>query len=79
MADILGLTPATIPMRSSFDRIAGYVSTLGLLAGTAEKIAQEVVFMQRTEIGEAEEAFYTGKVGSSTMAQKRNPASRPAS
>ena len=74
MADILGLTPATIPMRSSFDRIAGYVSTLGLLAGTAEKIAQDVVFMQRGEIGEAEEAFYTGKVGSSTMAQKRNPA-----
>lgn len=74
MADILGLAPATIPMRSSFDRIAGYVSTLGLLAATSEKIAQDVVFMQRSEIGEAEEAFYTGKVGSSTMAQKRNPA-----
>ena len=29
--------------------------------------------MQRTEIGEAEEASHFGKVGSSTMAQKRNP------
>jgi 3-carboxy-cis,cis-muconate cycloisomerase len=30
--------------------------------------------MQRTEIGEVAEAFHLGKVGSSTMAQKRNPA-----
>lgn len=73
MAEILGLTPATLPMRSSFDRGADYVGTLGLFAGTAEKIAHEVTFMQRTEIGEAEEASHWGKVGSSTMAQKRNP------
>ena len=73
MAEILGLTPATLPMRSSFDRGADYVGTLGLFAGTAEKIAHEVAFMQRTEIGEAEEASHWGKVGSSTMAQKRNP------
>jgi adenylosuccinate lyase/3-carboxy-cis,cis-muconate cycloisomerase len=51
MADILGLTPATIPMRSSFDRIAGYVSTLGLLASTSEKIAQDVVFSKRRLTG----------------------------
>jgi adenylosuccinate lyase/3-carboxy-cis,cis-muconate cycloisomerase len=73
VAEILGLTPATLPMRSSFDRGAEYVATLGLLAATAEKIAHEVAFMQRTEIGEAEEASHLGKVGSSTMAQKRNP------
>jgi adenylosuccinate lyase/3-carboxy-cis,cis-muconate cycloisomerase len=46
---------------------------LALFAGTAEKIAQDIVSMQRTEIGEIEEAFHMGKVGSSTMAQKRNP------
>lgn len=74
MAEILELAPATLPMRSSFDRGAEYVGTLGLFAGTAEKIAHEVAFMQRTEIGEAEEASSSGKVGSSTMAQKRNPA-----
>ena len=49
------------------------MTALGLLAGTAQKIAQDIVFMQRTEIGEVEEAFHLGKVGSSTMAQKRNP------
>lgn len=73
MAAILDLEPAILPMRSSYDRVSDYVCALALLAGTAEKIAQDVVFMQRTEIGEIEEAFHMGKVGSSTMAQKRNP------
>jgi len=73
MAEQLGLLPARLPMRSSYDRVSDYISALGLLAGTAQKIAQDVVFMQRTEIGEVAEAFHMGKVGSSTMAQKRNP------
>ena len=73
MAQHLGLRPAGLPMRSSYDRVCDYVSALGLLAGTTQKIAQDIVFMQRTEIGEVEEAFHMGKVGSSTMAQKRNP------
>jgi 3-carboxy-cis,cis-muconate cycloisomerase len=73
MAEQLGLLPAGLPIRSSYDRASDYISALGLLAGTVQKIAQDVVFMQRTEIGEASEAFHLGKVGSSTMAQKRNP------
>ncbi|WP_040116334.1 class-II fumarase/aspartase family protein [Rhizobium gallicum] len=73
MAAILDLEPAILPMRSSYDRVSDYVCALALFAGTAEKIAQDIVFMQRTEIGEIEEAFHMGKVGSSTMAQKRNP------
>ena len=73
MAEHLGLHPAGLPMRSSYDRASDYIAALGLLAGTAQKIAQDLVFMQRTEIGEAAEAFHMGKVGSSTMAQKRNP------
>lgn len=73
MAHRLGLEPAGLPARASYDRVNDYVGTLGLLAGTAQKIAQDIVFMQRTEVGEVAEAFHTGKVGSSTMAQKRNP------
>ena len=73
MAEKLGLAPAGLPMRASFDRVSDYVSALGLLAGTAEKIGHDIVFLQRTEIGEVAEAFHLGKVGSSTMAQKRNP------
>jgi 3-carboxy-cis,cis-muconate cycloisomerase len=74
MAQELGLAPAGLPARSSYDRICDYVTALGLLAGTAERIAHDVVFLQRTEVGEVTEAFHLGKVGSSTMAQKRNPA-----
>ncbi|WIY53897.1 adenylosuccinate lyase family protein [Devosia sp. YIM 151766] len=73
VADLLGLGSEEVPVRTAFDRFAHYISILGLMAGTAQKIAQEVVFLQRTEIGEVEEAFHMGKVGSSTMAQKRNP------
>ena len=73
LAAELGLAPAGLPMRSSFDRACDYVQALGLLAGTAQKIALDVVFLQRTEIGEVSESFHLGKVGSSTMAQKRNP------
>lgn len=73
LAARLGLQPAGLPLRSSYDRAADYIGALGVLAGTAQKIAQDVVFMQRSEIGELAESFHLGKVGSSTMAHKRNP------
>ena len=73
LAQRLGLLPAGMPSRASYDRTCDYVAALGLLAGTAQKVAQDLVFLQRTEIGEACEAFHLGKIGSSTMAQKRNP------
>lgn len=73
LARRLGLLPAGLPSRASFDRAADYITALGLLSGTAQKIAQDIVFLQRTEVGEMSEAFHIGKVGSSTMAQKRNP------
>jgi adenylosuccinate lyase len=38
------------------------------------KIAREVYLLQKSEVGEVEEPFSAGKVGSSTMPHKRNPA-----
>ncbi len=73
MAQNLGLLASELPARASYDRAADYIQALSLLAGIAQKIAKDVVFMQRTEIGEVAESFHMGKVGSSTMAQKRNP------
>jgi adenylosuccinate lyase/3-carboxy-cis,cis-muconate cycloisomerase len=73
LAELLGLGSIDIPMRASCDRIADYVGVLSLFAATVEKIGLEVVFLQRDEIGEASESFHYGKIGSSTMAQKRNP------
>ena len=56
------------------DRYAELVSVLANTVSTLEKMATEVRNLQRSEIDELEEWFDTAKqVGSSTMAQKRNP------
>lgn len=73
LASLLGLSNTQVPVRSSNDRMAHYVSLLALMGSTIERIAREVVFLQRTEIAEVSELHYPGKMGSSTMAQKRNP------
>lgn len=69
----LGLGQADISFAPARDRQAEYATTLGLLAGTLSKIAGEIFLLQRDEIGELEEPFTDGKVGSSTMPHKRNP------
>jgi len=55
------------------DRYAEYFCFLANVATTLDKIGVEVRSMQRTEIGEVEEAFGAKQVGSSTMPHKRNP------
>jgi adenylosuccinate lyase len=56
------------------DRIAEFTNWLALVAGTAERLSTEVRNLQRSEIAEALEPFdERQQVGSSTMAQKRNP------
>jgi adenylosuccinate lyase len=55
------------------DRHAHYLSVLGLIAATLEKIALEIRHMQRTEVREAEEYFSGEQRGSSAMPHKRNP------
>ena len=56
------------------DRLAEFTNFLALVASTAERLATEVRNLQRTEIGEVAEPFDEERqVGSSTMAQKRNP------
>jgi adenylosuccinate lyase len=56
------------------DRLAEFTNLLALMAGTTERLATELRNLQRTEIGELSEPFEEAhQVGSSTMAQKRNP------
>lgn len=71
----LGLTADEAPTQIvGRDRIAELTNFLALTAGTAERLATEVRNLQRTEIAEVAEAFDEARqVGSSTMAQKRNP------
>lgn len=73
MADILGLTSMRVPMRSTHDAQAEYVCILGLIAGTAGKVAKEIATLMQTEFGEVYEPIPDGTIGSSTMPHKRNP------
>ena len=52
---------------------AKYVQSLALIASVLEHFAKEIRNLQRTEIDEVRESFVGKQVGSSTMAQKRNP------
>ena len=69
----LGLGVADINWQPARDRFAEYVCVLGIISGTLGKIANEIVTLEHTEIGELYEPFSAGKVGSSTMPHKRNP------
>lgn len=70
----LRLAPARISNQIiQRDGIAEFMSTLGIIGSGLEKIATEIRHLQRTEVGEAEEPFYEGQKGSSSMPHKRNP------
>ncbi|HOT03185.1 MAG TPA: adenylosuccinate lyase [Methanolinea sp.] len=74
MMEILGLVPVDVSNQViSRDRYAEYFMFLANVATTLDKIGIEVRTLQRTEIGEVEEAFGARQVGSSTMPHKRNP------
>ncbi|MCU0630520.1 MAG: adenylosuccinate lyase [Methanoregulaceae archaeon] len=74
MMSILGLSHVDVSNQViSRDRYAEYFMFLANVATTLDKIGVEIRSLQRTEIGEVEEAFGTQQVGSSTMPHKRNP------
>ena len=71
--EMLGLNAPEISWQVSRDRIAEVAHFLGMVGATFGKISKEIILLQKTEVAELEEPFATGKVGSSTMPQKRNP------
>lgn len=71
---LLDLGAPTISWQSARDRFSEYASVVALISGTLGKIGNELYNLMRTEINEIEEGFTKGKIGSSTMPHKRNPA-----
>jgi 3-carboxy-cis,cis-muconate cycloisomerase len=71
--EILGLEQPTITWHVERDGFAEFASIIAMISGTIGKIANEIINLQRSELGEVEEGFAMGKVGSSTMPHKRNP------
>ena len=70
----LGLAVPAVAWHTARDGVAEFVALAGLVGATLGKMAGEVAALQRTEVAEVEEPFAHGKVGSSTMPHKRNPA-----
>jgi adenylosuccinate lyase len=70
----LGLVAETVSTQVvARDRHAAYFAATALLAAGIERLATNVRHWQRSEVGEAEEAFTLGQKGSSAMPHKRNP------
>jgi adenylosuccinate lyase len=70
----LGLSPETVSTQIvPRDRHAELFCAMGIVAAAIERLATNVRHWQRSEVGEAEEAFTVGQKGSSAMPHKRNP------
>ena len=71
--ELLELNTPEISWQVARDRIAEVAHFLGMVGATLGKVSKEIILLQKTEVAELEEPFVSGKVGSSTMPQKRNP------
>jgi adenylosuccinate lyase len=70
----LGLEPEPIATQVvGRDRHAAFLAAVALAGASLERLAVEIRHLQRTEVGEVEEAFGRGQKGSSAMPHKRNP------
>jgi adenylosuccinate lyase len=69
----LGLADPGISWTTTRDRVAEFGSVLALATGTLARIGNEVLELQRPELGELGEARTGSTVGSITMPHKRNP------
>ena len=73
LSEELGLPAPDLPWHTERDRVAEIAATLGVVAGTMAKIADDVALLSQTEVDEASEGAAPGKGGSSAMPQKHNP------
>ncbi len=69
----LGLEDPGISWLTSRDRLAELASLLAMVTATLARIGNEVLELQRPEIGELREPTTVDAVGSITMPHKRNP------
>ena len=69
----LTLGVPTMPWHAQRDCLVEFAGWLSLVTGTLGKIAQDIILMAQTEVGEVGESGEEGRGGSSTMPQKSNP------
>jgi adenylosuccinate lyase len=69
----LGLGVPDIPWITARDGVAEFVHLLAMVTATLAKVGDEIMELQRAELGEVREPSRAGTVGSITMPHKRNP------
>lgn len=73
LAKELKLGVPVMPWHAQRDSLVEFAGWLSLVTGTLGKMAQDVILLAQTEVGEAGESAEEGRGGSSTMPQKSNP------
>ena len=68
----IGIEPASSQITHR-DRHAELLQAVAITGASIERFATEIRHLQRSEVGEAREAFGKGQKGSSAMPHKRNP------
>lgn len=73
LGEELDLATPLMPWHTQRDGLVEFAGWLSLTTGSLGKMAQDVVLLAQTEVGEAAESSERGRGGSSTMPQKSNP------
>jgi 3-carboxy-cis,cis-muconate cycloisomerase len=69
----LGLSAPDLPWHAQRDAVAELGGWLGLVTGSLGKMAQDIILLSQSEVGELSEAAPGQRGGSSSMPQKNNP------
>ena len=73
LAEELKLDLSYIPWHTQRDNMAELASWLSMLTGSLAKMAQDIILLAQSEVGELSESDDASRGGSSTMPQKNNP------
>jgi 3-carboxy-cis,cis-muconate cycloisomerase len=73
LAKELKLGVPAMPWHAQRDNFVEFANWLSLVSGSLGKMAQDIILMAQTEVGEVGESGEAGRGGSSTMPQKANP------
>jgi 3-carboxy-cis,cis-muconate cycloisomerase len=73
LAKELQLGVPAMPWHVQRDCFVEFAGWLSLVTGSLAKMAQDIILMAQTEVGEVSESGEAGRGGSSTMPQKSNP------
>lgn len=73
LAEELGLYEPVSPWHAQRDSLAELAGGLSLITTSLAKMAQDIILMAQTELGEISETGDTDRGGSSSMPQKQNP------